>query len=346
MVLIDLAGSERASSTGATGSRLKEGAQINKSLSALGSCIRALSDAFAKKNSEVDLKKVPFRNSVLTMLLKNSLVGNTKTAMLAAISPADANYTESIGTLRYAQSAKKIATKAVINEDPTAKLIQELRDEVNRLKKGAAAGGGISTFTTATANSNPGQGGGDSLLEVEAMVLEKSMTKEAKRMQSERLKKRRMTVLAMTGVGSSLVDFKVLPHLTNLNQDPALTGTIKLLLLKDSSLKIGRKDAAAPQDVQLEGLGMKKTHCIVSNKGGDKLAIQMAQDDADIVSDASHTQLNPTSITQLTQQASLGSTSTARNSKTATKFTIWLRTTFWCWECARTCSKWSFLALT
>lgn len=89
--LIDLAGSERASGTGATGDRLKEGSAINKSLSALGNVITALAKG----------KPAPYRDSVLTKLLANSLGGNSKTIMIAAVSPADINYDESLSTLRY-----------------------------------------------------------------------------------------------------------------------------------------------------------------------------------------------------------------------------------------------------
>ena len=87
--LVDLAGSERAASTGATGDRLKEGAAINKSLSALGNVISALADASEKKGKQVF---VPYRDSILTWLLKESLGGNSRTIMIAALSPADINY--------------------------------------------------------------------------------------------------------------------------------------------------------------------------------------------------------------------------------------------------------------
>jgi kinesin family member 1 len=104
--LIDLAGSERQSGTGATGDRLKEGSAINLSLSSLGNCISAL----ATNSSAPDGKKVrvPYRDSVLTMLLQNSLGGNAKTIMIAAISPADVNHDETLSTLRYADRAKQI----------------------------------------------------------------------------------------------------------------------------------------------------------------------------------------------------------------------------------------------
>lgn len=90
-------GSERADSTGATGDRLKEGANINKSLSALGNVISALADLSSGKKKVM----VPYRDSVLTKLLQNALGGNSKTIMIAALSPADINYDETLGTLRY-----------------------------------------------------------------------------------------------------------------------------------------------------------------------------------------------------------------------------------------------------
>ncbi|KAI8339356.1 hypothetical protein BC941DRAFT_511726 [Chlamydoabsidia padenii] len=134
--LVDLAGSERADSTGATGARLKEGANINRSLATLGKVIAAL----AEKSSLVDPKKgkkskehfIPYRDSVLTWLLKDCLGGNSRTAMIAAISPAD--YDETLSTLRYADQAKRIKNKPVINEDPNAKLIRELKEELQALR--------------------------------------------------------------------------------------------------------------------------------------------------------------------------------------------------------------------
>lgn len=98
--LIDLAGSERAGSTGATGDRLAEGSAINKSLSILGKVISALAKKASAGKKENVL--VPYRESKLTFLLKNALGGNTKTSMIAALSPASVNYDETLSTLRYA----------------------------------------------------------------------------------------------------------------------------------------------------------------------------------------------------------------------------------------------------
>lgn len=130
--LVDLAGSERADSSGAKGTRLKEGANINKSLTTLGKVISALAEMQSSKKRKSDF--IPYRDSVLTWLLKENLGGNSRTAMIAALSPADINYEETLSTLRYADRAKQIRCNAVINEDPNAKLIRELKAEVERLR--------------------------------------------------------------------------------------------------------------------------------------------------------------------------------------------------------------------
>ncbi|KAG4302362.1 hypothetical protein PCK1_001344 [Pneumocystis canis] len=112
--LVDLAGSERAYATGSTGIRLKEGASINKSLASLGRVITCLSEG---KPENI----IPYRDSVLTFLLSDSLGGNSKTAMIACISPSD--YDESLSTLRYANAAKRIHTNAIVNETSERKLV-------------------------------------------------------------------------------------------------------------------------------------------------------------------------------------------------------------------------------
>ncbi|KAF2197448.1 kinesin-domain-containing protein [Delitschia confertaspora ATCC 74209] len=115
MRLVDLAGSERAKSTEATGQRLKEGGQINKSLTTLGRVIAALADPRRHAKGRRPRDVVPYRDSVLTWLLKDSLGGNSKTAMVACIAPAD--YDETLSTLRYADQAKRIRTRASVNQD-------------------------------------------------------------------------------------------------------------------------------------------------------------------------------------------------------------------------------------
>lgn len=124
--LVDLAGSERQAKTGATGDRLKEATKINLSLSALGNVISALVDGKSKH--------IPYRDSKLTRLLQDSLGGNTKTLMVACLSPADNNYDESLSTLRYANRAKNIKNKPKVNEDPKDALLREYQEEIDRLR--------------------------------------------------------------------------------------------------------------------------------------------------------------------------------------------------------------------
>lgn len=116
---MDLAGSERQSKTGATGQRLKEAVGINLSLTTLGQVISILAE-----NSDGGNKFVPYRNSSLTRILQNALGGNSQTIMICAISPAQDNYDETLSTLRYADQAKKIKNKPVVNESDTDKLIR------------------------------------------------------------------------------------------------------------------------------------------------------------------------------------------------------------------------------
>lgn len=125
--LVDLAGSERQSKTGATGERLKEATKINLSLSALGNVISALSDG--KQHH------VPYRDSKLTRILQDSLGGNTKTVMLANAGPADCNVDESLSTLRYANRAKNIKNKPLINQDPKDALLRGYQEEIAQLRK-------------------------------------------------------------------------------------------------------------------------------------------------------------------------------------------------------------------
>lgn len=135
--LVDLAGSERQSKTQATGARLKEGAAINKSLTALGNVINALAGAQAPAAKGKKKKKthIPYRDSKLTRLLQDSLGGNAHTLMIAAISPAADNYDETLSTLRYADRAKQIKNVSKRNEDVNQQVISKLRAEIDDLRR-------------------------------------------------------------------------------------------------------------------------------------------------------------------------------------------------------------------
>ncbi|KAL0115025.1 hypothetical protein PUN28_010526 [Cardiocondyla obscurior] len=130
--LVDLAGSESAATCSGV-HRLKEGANINKSLVALGNVISALAER-GSTGSRPGRRYIPYRDSSLTWLLKDALGGNATTIMLATISPASGSYNETSHTLRFAQRAQSVVNRPVVNEDPVERIIRELRDEVARLK--------------------------------------------------------------------------------------------------------------------------------------------------------------------------------------------------------------------
>ncbi|XP_038153999.1 kinesin-like protein KIF21B isoform X3 [Cyprinodon tularosa] len=125
---VDLAGSERLKRTGATGERAREGISINCGLLALGNVISALGDQNKKAGH------VPYRDSKLTRLLQDSLGGNSRTVMIACISPSDRDFMETLNTLKYANRARNIKNKVVVNQDKTSQQINALRAEIARLQ--------------------------------------------------------------------------------------------------------------------------------------------------------------------------------------------------------------------
>lgn len=266
--LVDLAGSERAESTGATGDRLKEGSAINQSLSTLGNVIKALADLSMGNKKTV----VPYRDSVLTKLLQNALGGNSKTIMIAALSPADINFDETLSTLRFADRAKAIKTTATVNESPTDKLIRELREENARLMELLKSGG----ITLEQLQASGGAGGQNSNQEVEEM--KKAMEEELRKNQEEieNMKKTWQERLSeQETANKSNVDAerkkqeekKVIPHFWNLHEDPALTAMI-VHFAREGTSKIGNKNASPPAEITISGLSIQKQHGVVTNKGG------------------------------------------------------------------------------
>lgn len=125
---VDLAGSERLKRTGATGERAKEGISINCGLLALGNVISALGDKSKRATH------VPYRDSKLTRLLQDSLGGNSQTIMIACVSPSDRDFMETLNTLKYANRARNIKNKVVVNQDRASQQINALRSEITRLQ--------------------------------------------------------------------------------------------------------------------------------------------------------------------------------------------------------------------
>ncbi|XP_077428296.1 kinesin-like protein KIF16B [Vanacampus margaritifer] len=262
--LVDLAGSERADATGATGVRLKEGANINKSLVTLGNVISALADLCGDANANGEHKRkslfVPYRDSVLTWLLKDSLGGNSKTIMIATVSPADVNYGETLGTLRYANRAKNIINKPTVNEDANVRLIRELRAEIARLKALLLQGSQIALLDSPTALSVE-----EKLHQNEARVLELTMEWTNKWNETQNILKEETLALRKEGIG--VVLDSELPHLLGIDDDLLSTGII-LYHLKEGRTYVGRQDGASEQDIVVHGADVEREHCVFENRGG------------------------------------------------------------------------------
>ncbi|XP_051778100.1 kinesin-like protein KIF1A isoform X22 [Erpetoichthys calabaricus] len=312
--LVDLAGSERADSTGAKGTRLKEGANINKSLTTLGKVISALAEVDSGPNKNKKKKKaenfIPYRDSVLTWLLRENLGGNSRTAMVAALSPADINYDETLSTLRYADRAKQIRCNAVINEDPNNRLVRELKEEVSRLKDllyaqglgdiiemtnamtGMSPSPSLSALSSRAGSINslhdrimfsPGSEEAiERLKETEKIIAELNETWEEKLRRTEAIRMEREALLAEMGVamredGGTVGVFspKKTPHLVNLNEDPLMSECL-LYYIKDGITRVGREDATRRQDIVLSGHFIKDEHCTftsTSNSLGEVVVV-------------------------------------------------------------------------
>ena len=266
--LVDLAGSERSGSTGATGDRLKEGCNINKSLLILGNVINCLADKAIGKNKNM---LPPYRDSALTRILQNALGGNSKTVMICALSPASINYEETLSTLRYADRAKKIQNKAVVNESEHDKMVRLLKEENVNLKK----------MIEDLQKKLLGQGGAVGEDDKQAFIelkeqyeanqkvmgdMQKTFEEkleEAKKHESE-------------NIGSS-VD-KTLPHLLVLNEDPQLSHKLRYAL-NELPVYVGRKHGNPTPQITLSGIGIKQNHAIFV-KEGDGILLKQNDKDA------------------------------------------------------------------
>lgn len=250
--LVDLAGSERANSTKATGDRLKEGCNINKSLLVLGNVINTLADKALGKKKDV---LPPYRDSALTRILQNALGGNSKTVMICALSPADINYEETLSTLRYADRAKKIQNKAVVNESEHDKTVRLLKEENNELKKmieelsqKLLGNGGVVQEADKQAFQD---------LKAQYDANEK-MFENMQKTFSERLEEAKKNEKDL-GVGGKVDITK--PHLIVLNEDPQLSHKLKYPLT-ELPIYVGRKHGNPTPQITLSGIGIKQNHAI------------------------------------------------------------------------------------
>ena len=288
--LVDLAGSERATSTGATGARLKEGAEINRSLSTLGRVIAALADLSTGKKKNMSM--VPYRDSVLTWLLKDSLGGNSMTAMIAAISPADINFEETLSTLRYADSAKRIKNHAVVNEDPNARMIRELKAELAQLRSKLSGGAGAGPVEEQYDPDTPLDKQLVSIIQADGTIKKVSkaditeqlnqsqklyedlnQTWEQKLEKTEQIQKEREAALEELGISIEkgfvgVSTPKRMPHLVNLSDDPLLAECL-IYNLKPGTTSVGNmEDPGSGTEIRLNGSKILREHCTFENVDG------------------------------------------------------------------------------
>ncbi|KFZ60970.1 StAR-related lipid transfer protein 9, partial [Antrostomus carolinensis] len=286
--LVDLAGSERADPSYCK-DRITEGANINKSLVTLGIVISTLaqnSQMFSScqsintitsegESSHVDSPStgsvsgtrrpayIPYRDSILTWLLKDSLGGNSKTIMIATISPASSSYNETMSTLRYASNAKNIINKPRVNEDANVKLIRELREEIDRLK--------TMLMSFELRNSSPSwsddrDGNLTELVLQNEMKIEQ-LTKDWTSKWRDRKAIMEEYRVDINKEKAGVTIDSSLPHLMAMDDDILSTGVV-LYHLREGTTKIGRSDSDQDQDIVLQGRWIERDHCMIDNNCG------------------------------------------------------------------------------
>ncbi|XP_057378906.1 kinesin-like protein KIF14 [Daphnia carinata] len=265
---IDLAGSERVASCHAVGDRREEGLTINQSLLTLGRVITALAEQ----------KFVPYRESVLTWLLKESLGGDSKTVMLATVSPCTSHVEETLSTLRYACQARKIVNTARIGEDPNSVHIRNLRHQIKLMENRLNEANARSDMAVADGNIDESSSRVQQL-ESEIRCLKSRLTEvenqkdvswQEKVTQAELRRREAEEALAKCGV-STVQDPKQ-PCLVNVNQDPLLSGTLFFPLKLGQNWVGPSVSSANSPTIQLTGLMIEESHCCIE-RSGDHLTL-------------------------------------------------------------------------
>ncbi|XP_068110238.1 stAR-related lipid transfer protein 9 isoform X2 [Hyperolius riggenbachi] len=283
--LVDLAGSERASPNYCK-DRLTEGSNINRSLVTLGIVISALAQnsqmssscqsinsilsdgdsgiqGSSPSGSSISGSKrqpfVPYRDSILTWLLKDSLGGNSKTIMIATVSPSSSSYNETMSTLRYASNAKNIINKPRVNEDANVKLIRELREEINRLK---AMLKNFEMRTMSPSFNEERDGNLSELVQQSELKIEQLTKDWTERWTDKEALMEHYNVDINQGKARVTID-SALPHLIAVDEDILSTGVV-IYHLKEGTTNIGSGD----HDIVLQGEGIEQDHCIIENNFG------------------------------------------------------------------------------
>ncbi|CAJ1406591.1 unnamed protein product [Effrenium voratum] len=293
MNLVDLAGSERHKHMDSQGATFKEGCAINQSLSALALVIKELGEQQARSFNrqrtrtfsgplslgpangspvpESNKEAVPFRASKLTFLLRDSLAGNSRSRMVAAISPAAINVDETISTLRFASSVKQVKTNASVNVDQKTGVVQHLQAEVRRLKALLAARG-------VEVNALGAGSVQEEIADRERVLktLRQSYTVQLE--EAQLLASARQEALNQQGLSSEDVDEvfgleKNTPHLLNMSDDPVLSGCLVYFLPKGQVTKMG---SHPDNDIVIKGLGINDFLCSFENPDQRQVYIRQA----------------------------------------------------------------------
>ncbi|XP_068431755.1 kinesin-like protein KIF28P [Clinocottus analis] len=248
--LVDLAGSERQRSSGLEADRLKEGTAINLSLTTLGNVISSLADVAVGKK----VVHIPYRDSALTKLLQSALGGNSRTVMIATLSPADICYEESLSTLRYAERAKRIQNRAVVNESPTERLVKELKAENTRLLQRLSRLG------------QEGRRANDETKELRQLLTHNELQIRAiqtlwEQHLQEALKDWEQQYANITQERRMM---QMHPYILNINEDAQLSGVVKLFI-QEGDWDIGLCDSSQ-RSISIKGLGIQERHAVFRNE--------------------------------------------------------------------------------
>ncbi|CAL8244953.1 unnamed protein product [Lota lota] len=248
--LVDLAGSERQRASGLEADRLKEGTAINLSLTTLGNVISALADVAVGRKAV----HIPYRVSVLTKLLQSALGGNSRTVMIATLSPADICYEESLSTLRYAERAKRIQNRAVVNESPTERLVKELKAENARLQHRLSRLG------------QEGRRADEETKEIRQLLTHNELQIRAiqtlwEQHLQEALKDWELQYASITQERRMM---QMHPYILNINEDAQLSGVVKLFI-PEGEWDIGLAESS-PQSILIKGLGIQERHAAFRNE--------------------------------------------------------------------------------
>ncbi|NXL83018.1 KIF28 protein, partial [Alectura lathami] len=256
--LVDLAGSERQKSSGSEKDRLREGTRVNLSLTTLGNVISALAEVATGKK----VLHIPYRDSVLTKLLQSALGGNSKTIMIAALSPADICYEETLSTLRYAERTKKIRNKAVVNASPTEKLVRDLKAENNKfLSRLAGLGSAGRSIADETQLRLLAESEGRTR---SAQATWEAQLEEARQEWEQHFQMHTTKITYFSILAQERWMMETFPYLLNVNEDPQLSWVLKHFI-QDGTCDVGQSTSNA---IILRGLGILDKHATFTNADG------------------------------------------------------------------------------